>query len=109
MTGLSANLLAYETVHLLVPLDQVEKLQRENARLSALVNIPELHDFAKAVVLEATHQRERWGSDHGSGKEPQDWFWVLGYLGGKALRAHSDGGNGKALHHTITVAALAAN
>jgi hypothetical protein len=32
-------------------LDQVEKLHRENAQLSALVNIPELHDFAKAVAL----------------------------------------------------------
>jgi hypothetical protein len=33
--------------------DQFEALQHEKARLSALANTPQLHDFAKAVVLEA--------------------------------------------------------
>jgi hypothetical protein len=78
-------------------------------RLTALLNTPELHDFARAVVLEASHQRERWGTDHDAGKEPQDWFWLVGYLGGKALRAHLDGNVDKALHHTISSAAALAN
>lgn len=81
----------------------------ELERLRTLVNSPELHDFAKGVVLEAAHQRERWGSSHDAGKEPADWFWLLGYLSGKALRAHIDGNADKALHHTISSAAALAN
>jgi hypothetical protein len=53
---------AVDPTTVLALLDQVEKLQRENAPLSTLINLPELHAFAKAVVLETTHQRERWGS-----------------------------------------------
>lgn len=81
----------------------------ELERLRALVNTPELHDFSRAVVLEAAHQRERWGSEHDAGKAPQDWFWLLGYLGGKALAAHASGNTDKALHHTISSAAALAN
>lgn len=79
------------------------------SELQALLNTPELHDFSAAVVLEAQHQRGRWGSDHDAGKEPQDWFWLLGHLGGKALRAHASGDTDKALHHTISSAAVLAN
>lgn len=78
-------------------------------RLRTLLNTPELHDFAKGVVLEAAHQQERWGSSHDGGKEPSDWFWLIGYLGGKALKAHIDGNTEKALHHTISTAAALAN
>ena len=78
-------------------------------QLEKLLNTPELIDFGKAVPLEAMHQRERWGGAHDAAKEPQDWFWTLGYLGGKAMRAHLDGDREKALHHTITAAALLAN
>lgn len=86
-----------------------DKLREEVERLRALVNSPELYDFAKGVTLEAAHQRERWGVDHDAGKEPQDWFWLVGYLGGKALRAHLDGNSEKALHHTISTAAALCN
>lgn len=81
----------------------------EIERLQKLLNTPELHNFAQAVVLEAAHQRERWGSDHDAGKEPADWFWLLGYLSGKALRANLDGDADKAKHHTISSAAALAN
>lgn len=81
----------------------------ELERLRALLNTPELHDFAKGAALEAAHQRERWGNDHDAGKEPADWFWLLGYLAGKALKAHNDGNTDKALHHTISSAAVLAN
>lgn len=81
----------------------------EIERLQALLNTPELHDFSRAVVLEAAHQRERWASDHDSGKQPEDWFWLLGYLGGKALSAAKAGNTDKALHHTISSAAALAN
>ncbi|SEI22173.1 Ead/Ea22-like protein [Paraburkholderia hospita] len=47
---------AVDPTTVLALLDQVERLQFENAQLSALIDIPELHDLAKSVVLEATHQ-----------------------------------------------------
>ncbi|HWF07023.1 MAG TPA: hypothetical protein VG297_01100, partial [Bryobacteraceae bacterium] len=63
-------------------------LRLKLAEAERKVNTPELHSFRDAVVLEAAHQKGRWGSDHDAGKEPSDWFWLLGYLAGKALRAH---------------------
>jgi hypothetical protein len=77
--------------------------------LEALLDAPELRDFSKAVQLEAAHQRKRWGSAHDAGKHPSDWFWLIGYLAGKALHAHTAGDEEKALHHTITAAAALAN
>lgn len=73
------------------------------------LNTPEIHDFAKAIVLEAAHQRERWGTDHDGGKTPADWFWLIGYLAGKALNSVAAKDHDKALHHVITTAAACAN
>jgi len=80
-------------------------------RLDALVNTPEIHDFAKAVVLEAAHQLERW-KDTDPRKADADWFWLIGYLAGKALHNPLDvdeDARDKRLHRIITVAAAAAN
>ena len=74
-----------------------------------LVNRPEIDDFRLGVALEAAHQRDRWGSDHDSGKTPFDWFWLIGYLAGKAAAAAVAGDREKALHHTISTAAALAN
>lgn len=74
-----------------------------------LLNTPELHSFSEGVTLEALHQRERWGTDHDAGKAPADWFWLVGYLAGKALHAQTSGNAEKALHHTISTAAALAN
>lgn len=98
------------------------------------INTPEVIDFVKAVNLEAAHQRQRWGSDHDAGKTAEDWFWLIGALGGKACRhfamaamltemANTQGfvfdragllrkaeyHREKGLHHIITTAAAAAN
>lgn len=89
--------------------DALASRNAEIERLKGLLNTPELHDFASGVVLEAAHQRERWGSTHDAGKAPEDWFWLLGYLGGKALHAAKAGDIEKALHHTISTAAALAN
>lgn len=85
------------------------KLQEERDALRKLIDSPELHDFARGAVLEAAHQVERWGTDHDSGKTPADWFWLVGYLAGKALHAQTSGNTEKALHHTISTAAALAN
>lgn len=69
---------------------------------------PEIDDFFLAVKKEAAYQRERWQGDHDKLKTDADWFWLIGYLGGKAL--HNPGGNSeKKLHRIITVAAAACN
>jgi hypothetical protein len=66
-------------------LAHVAELQAENERLKRELNTPEVVDFVKAVQLEAAHQRERWGTDYDTGKSDADWFWLVGYLAGKAL------------------------
>ena len=86
--------------------------EREYAAVEAYkksLDVPELEDFAKGVLIEAQHQRQRWGNDHDIEKEPQDWYWTVGYLCGKALRSQLDGDMKKFKHHLITGAALMAN
>jgi len=89
--------------------NEIEELRAENERLKALINAPHTHHFLEAVRSEVAHQVERWGTVHDRAKEPADWFWLLGYLGGKALASHVAGDNEKALHHTISSAAVLAN
>lgn len=76
---------------------------------AAIINTPETADFMAGVPIEAAHQRERWGAEHDAGKQPEDWFWLIGYLGGKALAAAKAGNLEKAKHHTISTAAALAN
>lgn len=81
----------------------------EIARLLAIINTPQADDFLRAVSTEAEHQRQRWGSEHDAGKTPADWFWLVGYLAGKALHSHAAGNLEKAEHHVVTTAAACAN
>lgn len=90
----------------------IETLQQALAelfKLRALLNTPELEDFDKAVPLEAAHQVQRWGTAHDDGKEPEDWFWLVGYLAGKALAAWRAGDLDKAKHHCVSAAAALRN
>jgi hypothetical protein len=110
------------------PWCQVAALQAENERLSALINTPHIADFLESVRTEAAHQRERWPSEHDAGKADSDWFWLVGYLAGKALSAaefvracedvnepllvhgaYVSKQRDKALHHIITAAAALLN
>lgn len=85
------------------------ELLAEHDRLDAVVNTPQAGDFLRAVSIEAEHQRQRWPSEHDAGKTPADWFWLVGYLAGKALHAHTSSNTDKAEHHVITTAAACAN
>lgn len=78
-------------------------------RLNAIINTPQADDFLRAVSIEAEHQRQRWGNDHDSGKTAADWFWLIGYLAGKALHSAMHNDATKAEHHVITTAAACAN
>jgi hypothetical protein len=82
-------------------------LERDIAQ--AQLNTPELHDFAKGVVLEAAHQRLAWSPEHDAQKSAPDWFWLLGYLVGKAVQADKENNTDKVFHHIITTAAACAN
>lgn len=97
-------------------MDERDAVTAERDELSRLVNTPEVIDFVIAVQLEAAHQRKRWPSEHDAGKTDADWFWLIGYLAGKALHnpikdPASDEQNARELqlHRIITVAAAAAN
>ena len=84
-------------------------LVKENNRLIALIWRPYIGVWLDEVMIEAAHQKDRWGEEHDEGKEGQDWFWLIGYLAGKALRAFLDGDMVKARHHTVSSAAVLAN
>lgn len=88
---------------------ELDRVRAERDALAGRLNTPELVDFAAGTVSEAAHQRARWGSAHDAGKTPADWFWLVGYLAGKALHAQTAGNTDKALHHTISTAAALAN
>lgn len=84
-----------------------DAFQKRVQELERLINSPETKDFIRAIELEAAHQRERWGVNHDGGKADADWFWLIGYLAGKALRP--DNAPNKILHHIITTAAVCLN
>jgi hypothetical protein len=79
----------------------------EKAAKYDAINTPEISEFLKSVENEALHQRERWGSEHDAGKADADWFWLVGFLAGKAIRP--DNTPEKQLHHIITTAAALLN
>ncbi len=85
---------------------------REQLRsLQEQINTPELHDFVAGVLLEAAHQRQRWPSAHDAGKTDADWFWLIGYLAGKALHnpPNDMSPEDARLHRIVATAAAAAN
>lgn len=88
---------------------EIKRLTDQVAGLEKLINTPEVLDFVKGVQLEAAHQVSRWGLAHDRDKSAENWFWLVGYLAGKALRATIDGNKTKAMHHCISSAAVLAH
>lgn len=97
-----------------------DELLAEVRRLDALINSPHTAKFLESTRIEVAHQVDRWGTVHDRAKEPADWFWLVGYLSGKALAAHIAAKEApsasrvklcreKALHHTISSAAALGN
>lgn len=85
-------------------LDIIAGLKSRVDQLDALINNPHTDDFLEAVRTEAAHQIERWGPEHDARKEPAEWFWLIGYVAGKALSKPE-----KRLHHIIATAAVCLN
>lgn len=88
--------------------DGAQELRDEITRLNAIIHTPHADDFWKAVSIEAEFQRQTRSADDGD-KTPAAWFWLVGYLAGKALHACVAGDISKAEHHVITTAAALAN
>lgn len=88
---------------------RIRELETEIARLNALINTPEVNDFLQGVRLEAAHQVERWGAPHDRSKFAEHWYWLIGYLAGKALRSAIGGDRDKAKHHCVSTAAALLN
>jgi hypothetical protein len=80
----------------------------ENATGETL-DVPIVEDFWDGVRREKAYQAERWGSVDDRNKQPADWFWLVGYLAGKALASAVLGDRDKALHHTISASAALAH
>src|SRR3546814_20855838 len=83
----------------------VPNASEEAQRLRALIDSPEMDNFLRAVHIEAAHQVEKWGMANDRAKRPADWFWLVGYLAGKALHSTVAGDHEKALHHCISTSA----
>lgn len=103
--GVFAHLFAMEPKYLVMLVHDAAAA----ARLNNLVNNPHTEDFLQATRLEAAHQVLRFGEAHDRGKSAENWFWLVGYLAGKCLRAAITGDRDKALHHTISSAAALMN
>lgn len=85
--------------------DQLTRKAVEADNLRDVLNTPLFDDFTQAVSREAVHQIQRWGRAHDRSKSAENWYWLVGYLAGKALRAAIKGDIEKAKHHTISTAA----
>ena len=88
------------------PLPTLSRQTRELRRLRRILNTPVYQPFLEAVRAEAAHQAARADEYEDETKSPEDWFWLLDHLQGKALASHQNSNFDHALHHTISSAAV---
>jgi hypothetical protein len=103
--ALGTGSIVLETAELDLMIDEI-------LRLRGLINSPQTGDFLESVRFEAAHQVLRWGAAHDARKTDAAWFWLIGYLGGKALHNPPKDGAGPLelkLHRIVTIAAAACN
>ena len=73
------------------------------------ISTPEVENFIRAVKREAAHQKKAWKATDPL-KTSADWYWLVGYLGGKALMDPHEESDARSkrerrMHRIITVAA----
>lgn len=83
----------------------IELLSRYE-KLYGLINKPEVIDFTRGMSCEFAFQNLKWGDETLDNYTHEDWFWVVGYLAGKAVHCFENDKHKKGLHHTITTAAV---
>lgn len=69
------------------------------------IGMPYIEHFLSAVSAEADFQRKKWGAAHDRSKSTENWYWLVGYLAGKALFSAIKGDKDKAMHHCVSAAA----
>lgn len=84
--------------------NRCRRAELEILRLRDAMDTPEQHDFLTAAVTEAQYQKARW-SENDAQKTDSDWFWLIGYLVGKAMHDVRS----KRVHHLTAAAAALAN
>lgn len=89
--------------------DEIASLRSRLERAENLLWSPINERFMEGVMREAGHQVARWGVDHDAGKEPEEWLFLGGHLMSKACMYARLGNAEKAMHHTISAAAVCAN
>ena len=75
-----------------------------DAAIREVVDTPPVDEFLDAVKVEAAHQIEVWDEPHDRQKRTADWYWLIGYLAGKALHFPE-----KRRHHIVSSAAALYN
>lgn len=94
-------------------IDELEKIVAEKDQIIAhykdLINTPLISHFLQAVKLEAAHQVERWKDSVDRESESFNWVFLVGHLATRAAAYHEAENKEKALHHTITTAAVCLN
>ena len=86
-----------------IPLDPPMTVPLAEA-LTEMLNTPQTDEFFSAVQIEAAHQVGSGCGEHDARKEPTDWFWLVGFLLGKAVSLPE-----KREHHIISSAAVLLN
>lgn len=89
--------------------NELDEARKTLAEAHRIWDGPETSDWFEGVRKEAAFQVAEWGKKHDDGKGPQDFYWTLGFLAGKALSSAIAGDIEKAKHHTISSAALLLN
>lgn len=83
---------------------ELTRLRQRIQQLEQERDTPQTQNFLEAVKHEAWHQRYRWQQDD-QNKTHAQWFWLVGYLAGKALHDV----RGKRRHHVVATAAALLN
>ena len=94
-------------------IDELEKIviQKEETikYLESLINTPTIDNFLSGIIYESAHQVERWKDNVDRESESFNWVFLVGHLATRAAAYHEAGNKEKALHHTITTAAVCLN
>lgn len=103
-----------ETEPLVRRTKRVRELEAEVARLRAIMDRPDPHNFMVAAEIEARFQLDHWGDQDGqptafAATSDADFYRLVQHLATKALLTTDEEGTDKKLHRITTVAAAACN
>lgn len=89
-----------------VLLRRIAELKAERNSMRGEINTPQIHDFIKAIKLEAVRQRQLLGTEHDESRLEGAWLWLVAYLATKATQAHRYDDGDKCLIITCAASCL---